>query len=103
MNSNNLRQLWTATCLFGLLIPSAARGQSSNQRLNNLKARMDAIRAAAAKLPPAQRKALSGDAQNLIHLSENWSGDGPDLGQAAARTTGAGRWGVRGAPATIRE
>src|SRR5437899_3422935 len=93
MNSSKLRQLWTASCLFGLLMPFAARGQPSNQQLNNLKARMDAIKAAVAKMPAAQRKALSGDAQNLIHMAENWSGDDPVLGQAAERTHGGGSMG----------
>jgi hypothetical protein len=96
MKWKKLRQLWIASCLFGLLTPLAAWGQSSNQQLNNLKARMDAIKALARKMPDALRKTLSGDAQNLIHLAENWSTAGAALGQAAARAHGGGSTGVSG-------
>jgi hypothetical protein len=64
--------------------------------LDNLKARLDAIQALAKKMPDAQRKALSGDAQNLIHLAENWSSAGAALGQAAVRASGIGSKGGPG-------
>lgn len=90
MRSTRLQSVLIVSCVLGLFTPAIGWSQSSNGQLNNLKAHMDAIQALAKKIPEAQRKLLSGDAQNLIHLSENWSGASATLMQAAARVRGGG-------------
>jgi hypothetical protein len=84
MHSNKPRELLIASCLF--FTPVTAWGQSSSQLLTNLKTRMDAITAAAKNMPGAERRTLSGDWRNLIHIADNWSSVGAALGQAAVRT-----------------
>src|ERR1700730_17786910 len=83
MNASTHRQFLAGTCLVGLLMPAIAWSQSS---VDDLKNRMAAIKEAAKKIPEAQRKVLSGDTQNLVHMADNWDSVGGAVAPAAAHT-----------------
>jgi hypothetical protein len=87
MNASMHRQFLAGTCLVGLLMPAIAWNQSS---VDDFKNRMEAIKAAAKKIPDAPRKVLSGDTQNLVHMADNWESIGGTVARSAARTHGGG-------------
>lgn len=87
MNASTHRQFLAGTCLVGLLMPAIAWSQSS---VDDFKNRMEAIKAAAKKIPDAPRKVLSGDTQNLVHMADNWESIGGAVARSAARTHGGG-------------
>ena len=99
MTTIQCRAILLASCLFRLLMPATVWGQSSSQAVANLKARMDAMKAAAKNMPDAERRALSGSAQNLFNIAENWSADGAALASAVTRISGgAGSHHASGGP-----
>ena len=56
----------------GLLISSRASAQVTADRMDALRARMDQTKEFFQNLPDKHQKALSGAAQNLMHVAKEW-------------------------------
>ncbi len=76
-------------CLSGLLAASAALSQVTPDRLKAIGDNMKQLKAVGQQLPETYRKALSGGAQNAIHLANVWDEVGPRLGRALSQGGGA--------------
>jgi hypothetical protein len=88
MKMNKHMTITIMVCFAGLLAVSAASPQATPDRLNAISANMKLLKEASQRIPDTQQEALSGGAQNAIHLAKVWDKFGPRLIQALSHNGG---------------